>query len=219
MSSIEAIAFDKDGVIFDTEQLYKRSLYLAAEAVGIELEPDVHERMTGLTASKSLQVIDDILAGRMSGQEFTEKHWHVKLKELLDNEGVDFIPGAESLIETLYEQGYPLALVTSDAQENMLADFNRTRPDLLKYFSVVISVDDVVNPKPHPEPYQRAAVLLGVLPEQLLVVEDSDFGATAAAEAGAKVLLLSHGRIVPPNIADKVHRIIDTHSEVLQELS
>lgn len=77
----------------------------------------------------------------------------------------------------------------------------------------------MVNPKPHPEPYQRAAVLLGVLPEQLLVVEDSDFGATAAAEAGAKVLLLSHGRIVPPNIADKVHRIIDTHSEVLQELS
>lgn len=214
--AIEAVAFDKDGVIFDSERVYARALEQVAAEWGVALPANIHERLLGVSADKSYAVLSEFLGERTA--DFVENHWLPLVHQLFENDTLPFIEGVESLIEALYAQGYPLALVTNDFQENLLRDVNHTRPDLLKYFSVVISRDEMQNPKPHPEPYERAAALLGVAPEQLLVIEDSDTGAQAAISAGAQVLLLAHGRDVPAEIKSQVRRVISGHHEVIREL-
>ena len=129
------------------------------------------------------------------------------------------MPGADTLIEALYAAGYPLALVTADDLDNVLADFQRCpQPELLQRFSVVITADDVANTKPDPEPYQRAAAYLGVAPEAMLVLEDSDVGAQAALAAGCPVFLLAADRQPAPQIAQAVRRIIHHHDAVREVL-
>ena len=133
--------------------------------------------------------------------------------------GVPFMPGADALIEALYAEGYPLALVTADDLDNVLADFQRSaKPELLQRFSVVITADDVARTKPDPEPYQRAAAYLGVAPEAMLVLEDSDVGAQAALAAGCPVFLLAADRQPAPHIASAVSRIIHHHDAVREVL-
>lgn len=214
--TIEAVAFDKDGVIFDSERVYARGLEQAAAEFGVALPADTHGRLTGVSADQSYAVLREYFGERT--ESFIEEHWLPLVYHLLETEDLPFIPGVESLIESLHAQGYPLALVTNDFQENLLRDVNYTRPDLLQYFSVVITRDDVKDPKPHPEPYQRAAALLGVATEQLLVIEDSDTGAEAALAAGAQVLLLAHGRKVAPEMQARLRRVIASHHEVIREL-
>lgn len=216
--SIEAIAFDKDGVIFDSERPYGEALGIAIARTGVQLPENIAQQLVGLSATKSYAKLADLLGAQMPVEEFVHQHWLPARQRIIDEQGVQFIEGAESLIEMLYEQGYPLALVTSDNLERTLEDVNSTRPDLLKYFSVVITVDDVLNPKPDPECYQRAAALLGVPSEQLLVIEDSDYGATAAIEAGAQVLLLAPEREIPAALAQKIRRKITKLAQVPKEL-
>lgn len=217
--SIEAIAFDKDGVIFDSERTYGESLAIAIEETGVSLPEDVGQQFVGLTSHKTYEKLKGYLGTQMDVDTFVFQHWLPARERIIAERGVQFIDGAESLIEMLYEQGYPLALVTSDSLDNVLEDVNSTRPDLLKYFSVIITVDDVANPKPNPECYERAAALLGVDSQNLLVIEDSDYGALAAAGAGAQVLLLAPDRTVPDDIAARVQRIIHSHAEVPKALS
>ncbi len=216
--NIEAVALDKDGVIFDSEKLYAKGLTIAAEQMEIELPDGFHEKILGLSADKILSIMTQ-LWGEDTAHYFCHEKWLPTVYHLMDTEGLDFISGAESLIETLHAQGYPLALVTNDGLDNLILDVNRTRPDLLNYFSVVITRDDVNQGKPHPEPYERAAALLGVPTEQLLVIEDSDNGAKSACGAGANVLLLANNREVPQEISDKVHLVIKNHSDVFSMLS
>lgn len=219
MSTIEAVAFDKDGVLFDSERIYQRSLTLALEQLNLTIDDAVKHSFIGGDLHTIRRVLQNILGERMNVATFLKEYWLAERDRIIEEEGLDFIDGVESLIESLYAQGYPLALVTNDSLDNLLADVSRSRRDLLSYFSVVITLDNVVNAKPHPEPYERASAFLGVAPEQLLVIEDSVTGARAAVAAGARVLLLNeHQTPVPEDLAANVHKIITHHREVCAQL-
>lgn len=217
MSDIEAIAFDKDGVIFDTEAQYQQSLIQIAQEKNVTIPASVMQAIKGLAADKTYALIKEAVGEQYDGDEFI-RYWQQVRGEMQEKEGVPFIPGVESLIESLYALGYPLALVTSDSMDGLLFDVNRMRPDLLKYFSVVITLDDVENEKPNPEPYLRAAALLGVDAEKMLVIEDSNTGATAAIRAGAQVLLLAHNNQISDYVNAHVARRIKQHRDVLDYL-
>lgn len=216
---IQAVALDKDGVIFDSERVYDQALMVALEQTGISLDKSLTDRFQGLGEESVIALLEEALPESMTVESFIYDYWYPERDRIMEEEGLPFVPGVESLIETLYEQGYPLALVTNDNTDNLLADFNRNRPELLKYFSVVITIDDVANGKPDPEPYQRAAALLGVASERLLVIEDSDPGALAAITSGANVLLLNPGaREVDSQVQAGMVKTIAHHREALEYL-
>ncbi|WP_053087261.1 HAD family hydrolase [Cardiobacterium hominis] len=111
---------------------------------------------------------------------------------MIEAHGVPFMPGADALIERLYAEGYPLALVSADDEENVLADFQRSaKPELLQCFSVIITAGNVAKTKPDAEPYLRAAAYLGVDTARMLAVEDSAVGVQAALAAGCPTLLFA----------------------------
>ena len=218
-TDIQAVALDKDGVIYDSESQYHHALERAMAETGVSLPGELIASFRGMNAERTFAKLTEAVKAQYDPDRFIHEHWLSAFEELMEERGLPFMPGVERLIETLYEKGYPLALVTADSRENLLRDVERTRADLLAYFSVVVTVDDVVHPKPDPEAYRRAAALLGVAPRSLLVVEDSDFGAIAASSAGAQVLLYPGKREVPEEIRRRVERVIAHHRDVLETLA
>ena len=217
---IQAVAFDKDGVTFDSERIYAAALLQTlTELPQPPANPAaVVASCSGLSSAATTARLREVL-GDDTGTAAFFRQWYAHRDAIIASRGVPFMPGADALLEALYAAGYPLALVTADDLDNVLADFQRCpQPELLQRFSVVITADDVARTKPDPEPYQRAAAYLGVAPEAMLVLEDSDVGAQAALAAGCPVFLLAGEHAPAPHIARAVRRIIRDHDAVREVL-
>jgi HAD superfamily hydrolase (TIGR01509 family) len=107
---------------------------------------------------------------------------------------VPWRPGARELLQQLGEAGVPCALVTM-SWRRFVEPVLRALPE--GSFDVLVCGDEVAHGKPHPEPYLRAAELIGLAPAETVAIEDSPTGATSAAAAGCQVLVVPSHVAVP----------------------
>ena len=181
----QAVLWDMDGTLVDTEPYW------------IEVEHEIAERYGGTWShAHALNLVgnDLIESGR-----YIREHAGIDVEpaqiveELLDGvtlrveKQVPWRPGAVELLARLGEQGIPCALVTM-SYRRFVAPILAALPDAT--FAAVVTGDAVSNGKPHPEPYLRAAMLLGVDPTRCLAVEDSNTGARSAEAAGCTVVVV-----------------------------
>lgn len=217
MNEIMAIAFDKDGTLFNTEEIYEQAFNEAITRSGAKIAANTRELMVGLSADKTRELLQEVLKNQMDADDFINL-WLQIFDEKVEAGEISLMPEAESILETL-SQNYPLALVTSDDMERTLQTFNATRPDLFKLFSVIITVETVQKAKPDPEPYLMAANLLGVKNENLLVIEDSFLGVSAALASASQVLIYAPKQEPEPKIAKNAKAVIKNHGEILRYLN
>jgi len=100
----------------------------------------------------------------------------------------EFYEGLYSLLDLLKMQGLQMAVVTGGYRDRVSYIINNY---FIDYFSAVVTSDDVKKTKPFPEPYLRAASLLGVKPQQCLVVENAPMGIQSAKRAGMEVIAIT----------------------------
>lgn len=115
-----------------------------------------------------------------------------RVQNQLKEAGVPWRPGAKELLAELRERGIPTALVTMSVRR-MAEQVVSSIP--FDAFDVVVSGDEVTEPKPHPEAYLKAAELLGVDPRQCVAIEDSVAGLASAVASGATTIGVPH--IIP----------------------
>lgn len=186
--SIKCVLFDLDGVLVDAADLHYEALNGALIDNGLRpIERQDHlDNFNGLATRVKIDIlrdrgipIDDSLerAIRLCKQDKTVDMLHQFVK-----------PAAEKihLIAKLKEYGMTLGCCTNAVRESLeiMLDLSLIND----FFDLTLSNQDVENVKPHPEIYLKAMSALGVLPEETLIVEDSDRGYRAAKEAGAHVL-------------------------------
>ena len=175
----DAILFDNDGVLVDTEHLYFRANQEALAGVGIDLDAAAYVQLflregTGawhLARERGLGPADvDALRAARDRRYF----------ELVAGADV-LIPGVADVVPALARR-YRLAIVTSSEP----GPFARTHAStgLLPHFELVLAQGDYARSKPEPDPYLRAVERLGVSGERCLVIEDSERGLRAAKAAG-----------------------------------
>jgi beta-phosphoglucomutase family hydrolase len=99
------------------------------------------------------------------------------------------LPGLHEFLEKAYQNGIPMAIGSAAIPFNI--DFVLDNLNIRHYFKAIVSADDVVLSKPHPETFLKAAELLNTLPADCLVFEDVPKGAEAAANAGMKAVVLT----------------------------
>ncbi|WP_167101858.1 HAD family phosphatase [Mycobacterium sp. DL592] len=192
---MHAVLFDMDGTLVDSEKLWDISLQELYKKLGGELTPQVRDATVGGSAEGVMRIVYDDL-----GLEHDPVHmaasadWlHDYTAELFDG-GLPWCDGAQELLDTLADAAVPMALVTNTRRaltERALNSIGR------HYFSVSVCGDEVERAKPAPDPYRRAATLLGLAPDQCLAVEDSITGAAAAEDAGCPVLVVPNDVEVP----------------------
>jgi HAD superfamily hydrolase (TIGR01509 family) len=184
---IEAIFFDNDGVLVDTEGHYFEANRLVFEEHGHVLERDV---FIDLSLRQGRSVFDWIRA--RGADDDTVQALRAR-RDLLYRErvgrGVEVYEGVAETLEGLADH-YPMAIVTSALR----ADFELAHRDtgLLHHFEFVLASGEYARHKPHPDPYLEAAERLGVDPRRCVVVEDSVRGLQAAVAAGMACLAIPH---------------------------
>jgi len=179
----DAILFDLDGTLVDTESLAVAAGFAAFAQLGHPVQIEFLHSLVGVDGPSSGPIIR---AHRpLVDLSALEILWHQGFTTAMTEQGLALKPGVTELL-TLAPAHLPRALVTSSGRTG--AHTKLTLAGLDRSFAHVVTVDDVTRAKPAPDPYLLAAHLLGVSPARCLVFEDSETGAEAAHRAGCIVV-------------------------------
>lgn len=173
--SCSAILFDLDGVLVDSTRAVEREWRAWAKRKGV----DADAIMAIAHGVRAIEVIRCVAPHLDAEAETSE----LEKEEARDREGVVAMPGALELLRSIPEVRW--GVVTSGTR--LLAE-PRLQFCGLPVPKVLITADEVVNGKPHPEPYLKGAERLGFEPAECLVIEDAPAGIQAARAAGMKVI-------------------------------
>ena len=187
-----AILFDMDGTLIDTE-----GLWLEGEiALMARLGSDWTEADQAHSLGGPLERVAAYMIERSGTDRSLDEVMEMLLAAMVQKfrtAPLAWRPGAQSLLLSAREQGIPTALVSASWNRLIDAVSDKIRADLGRVaFDVVVAGDDVTMSKPHPEPYQTAARLLGVEPADCMALEDSPTGVASAVAAGCRVVAIPH---------------------------
>ena len=181
---IDAVLFDMDGVIFDTEAVWKNAFYASNKKYGLNLSEEYRQReMAGRQEfdiremmKKEFPNVDiDAYREYMRTLVFEEINLSKKLLKA----------GFVETVCELKNNGIKIALATSSGFDRCEILFKNASLNMSDIFDVIVTKEDVKNGKPNPEVFLKAAQKLGVQPQNAVVFEDSILGIQAAHKAGA----------------------------------
>jgi len=193
--TVAAVLWDMDGTLLDSEKLWDVGVRELAEELGGRMTDAIRHALIGADARNALRILFDGLgleldpAAMLAAGQWLER----RVTELMAGP-IPWRPGAQDALATLRTAGLPAALVTNTKRsitELCLETLGR------HVFDVSVCGDEVDSGKPAPDPYLRAARLLGVAPEDCVAVEDSPTGSAAALAAGCRVLVVPCEIAVP----------------------
>jgi HAD superfamily hydrolase (TIGR01509 family) len=181
----DAVVFDNDGLLLDTESVWTRAEEDLFECRGVEFTPADKRELVGTSAAIAGGVLERRLGEPGRAAELIEELNALVVAEL--ERGVEAMVGARELLELLREHGVPIGLVS-----NSPLRFVQRSIEIVGFeghFDVVLSAHEVAAPKPAPDPYLEACRRLGVEPGPAVVaLEDSPTGVAAARAAGLTVI-------------------------------
>jgi HAD superfamily hydrolase (TIGR01509 family) len=193
---IKLIIFDLDGVLVEAKQIHYDTLNKALSEINPDYAISENEHLSiydGLKTSQKLQML--------TTKKGLPPHTHDMIwrrKQELTLEEISKIKENEKLIEIfkqLKNENYYIACCSNSIRRSVLIMLSKI--GLIEYFDLILSNEDVKNSKPHPELYWKAMSMMGVLPDETLIVEDSPPGLLAADRSGASIL-----RVNSPNDLD-----------------
>lgn len=175
---IEAVLFDLDGTIIDTNELIIQSFLHALQGV---VREDFGREHIIPSMGQPLTMQLRQFSGRDEVEDLTQRYREYNYRR--HDEMVSLFPGVAEVVPALREAGLKLGIVTT----KMRASSQRALEllGILKYMDTIVALDDVEHAKPHPEPVAKAIAALGVDPAATLMVGDSSVDIQSAIAAGA----------------------------------
>jgi HAD superfamily hydrolase (TIGR01509 family) len=183
-NKVLGVALDMDGLLLNTEDLYQLVSQQLMARRGKAYREDVRKLMIGLPAPQAFGVLIE--------HENLNETWQAlqsetdELFETLLDERLETMQGVERLLEAIEQRGLPKCVATSSTQH--FAKRALGKVGILPRLDFVITAEEVGRGKPHPEIYLAAAARMGISPEHMLVLEDSDTGTRAGVAANAQVI-------------------------------
>ncbi len=200
-----------DGVIIDSEELHKKAYYETFGSIGVQVSDDLYKTLTGSSTINAFQKLVTHFQLDLEPESLVLN----KRKRYVDffesDPNLHLVNGVEELIKHLYHKGMTLVLASSSAMVNINRVFNRF--DLDQYFTAKISGADLTASKPHPEIFEKAAVLGNTAKEHCIVIEDSDNGVKAANGAGIFVVGY-HNPLAADQTLEQADMVIDHFNEL-----
>ena len=213
MEDIQGILLDMDGVVIDSEPIHEEAQRIVFREHALPVPESEFASFKGMTERKVFE--------RIMADYGTDDH---DIDVLIDAKETTFrsllvdlelIPGAIDFIRRASRR-YRMALTTSSARINQEIAFEKF--DLAPYFETVVTAEDIVNPKPHPQPYLTTAEKLGLEPSVCLVVEDSLHGVRSGKGAGCRVAGMTTSFDAPNLLDAGAHFTVDTYHDLAEHV-
>ncbi len=186
---IKAVVFDMDGVIFDSEKLYRKHWMITGEEYNI---PEITMRELCNRIAGATKEHNEKLMKSYFGEDFDYNTFRGKTMERMDEDirqnGLDLKPGVKELFHFLKERGIKIGLATSTIRQR--AERNLRNAGILEEFDQIIYGGTVPNGKPAPDIYLKACEELGVAPSEAMGIEDSINGVKSASGAGLYTVMV-----------------------------
>ncbi|MDB5432147.1 MAG: family hydrolase [Caulobacter sp.] len=181
-----AVVFDMDGLIFDSESLYRDAMVAAAAVRGHDMPLPLFLSMVGLPGADSRAV----MLGHFGPDFDVDAFWAASSEHFYEmaKSQLALKTGVVELLDTLDALNLPRAIATSSRHQD--AEHHLAHAGIRERFHAVIAQGDYANGKPAPDPFLAAAERLGVSPENCLALEDSHNGVRAAASAGMMTIMV-----------------------------
>jgi beta-phosphoglucomutase len=185
MRQIDGFIFDMDGILFDTEKVSLRFWKKILKKYGYVMNKEIYITLIGRNRKAGNKMLierygEDLPIEKIRGEK------DIEMLKFIYEKGVPVKKGVYELLDFLTQRGYRVAVATSTCREKAV--------DLLESagirdkFRAIICGDDVVNSKPNPEIFLKAAEKLEVDPKRCIVFEDSPVGVAAAHNGGMMVI-------------------------------
>jgi len=178
----KGLIFDLDGTIANTMQNHFVSWRKAVLPYGIDFNAELFMKLTGTPQKATIEILNDLFGTKMNPNEVgAAKSTHFKSSVHLTEE----IHVVTSVVRK-YHTILPMPIGTGSTKKG--AQKTLEIINMKKYFDIVITADDVLNFKPHPETFLKCAERMGIKPQDCIVFEDGILGIQAAEEAGMMVV-------------------------------
>lgn len=188
LSCVEAVIFDMDGLMLDSEVVYLDAWSEAAAEQGFQLTEQLYrDEFVGRRNEDCEQILAERWGTGFDRQLFRAR-WPECWRERVQTGGMPMKPGLMEVLAEIDLAGVPRAVATSSDRRDAEAslDPHGLRPG----FSAIVTGDEVQHGKPAPDIFLKAAALLGASPSLCLVLEDSEAGVRAARAAGMLAILI-----------------------------
>ncbi len=181
MNLIQAVAFDMDGLMFNTEDVYWKAADTLLRRRGYSYTEALCARIMGRPPRYCFETFIEVFHLPESWQSLAAESEEIFLSIL--NDGFDAMPGLYELLDRIEQARLPKAVCTSSAKKILEAVLGGA--NLLNRFDFFLTAESIQEGKPAPEIYLKAAEQFNLPPSRMLVLEDSPAGCLAAKNAGA----------------------------------
>ena len=209
--TVRAIVLDMDGLMIDTEPLYKRSMQQTARKLGYDLSDEFMLSLVGRQDSDCRRLIASRFGDGFPQDAFWSG-WPKIWRQIASTEGIARKPGLEELLSFLSETRLPAALATSTYREQ--AEFSLSAASVEYPFVHMVTGDQIGHGKPAPDIFLEAARRLGISPQHCVALEDSENGIRSAAAAGMTAIMVPD--LIPPS--DEIRRLANHVLESLHDV-
>ena len=208
---IEAVIFDMDGLLLDSETLSMEASMSAAAALGYDMPHAFCRSMIGSPVDRCREMIAERYGAGFPLERYIALQ-HEHLTALVESGRLALKTGVPELLDELDRRGLRYAIATSSSRPR--TEHHLAQVGLLPRFACIVTRDDVSRGKPHPDPFLAAAAGLGVQPGNCLALEDSHNGVRAAHAAGMRVVMVPDLLEATPDMHATAHRVVVSLHEV-----
>ena len=208
------IIFDLDGVLVEAKEIHFKTLNQALWEIGQSNKYVISEaeHLSTYDGLKTNQKLDMLTKSKGLPKDVHEYVWNRK-----QHLTIEAISGLQSdldkieLFKELRDRGYKLACASNSIRRSVLVMLAKI--GIIEYMDLIISNEDVKNSKPHPEMYWKAMSMMGCLPEETLIVEDSPHGLLAASRSRANVLRVDNPKDLV--LSKIISKLDETKSKIM----
>lgn len=205
---IKLVAFDLDGVLVEAKKVHFEALNASLRHFGSSFEIGWDEHLNRYDGLKTTAKLNLLTKEKNLPLSLHEQVWELKQSKTIEMlQAISEDKDLFSCLQYLSDKGYKIACCSNSVRRTVFTVLSRL--GIIHFFDLILSNEDVISSKPHPEIYWKAISTFNLLPDETLIVEDSPFGLLAAERSGSHVLRVKSPKDLSKELFEKKINLIE----------